>query len=273
MVLIALMERELELGIMAFRGWVSETTSDYSSISSMISPPGTIPNLMFPPNPSLGNGLPDTKCSCLSNMFLTLSSLGSITSFTFPFVLPQLRAATATAREMVHCTECPKIPATGMQNTFFLGTLVTTIGERYRRVLQAIDEEAASLERAGTTKVFQIEDSSAETLHMHTGNSECGGRFTVDLEPREWQIIAKKVVKMDVLGSPDSKTTLLAVLKQTEDRQTEWHKSPEMDKKREELWGSETLANLHAHGPPDDGDHLCLRIVKQTRAILEAMPW
>lgn len=210
---------------------------------------------------------PNMTCSCLSTMYLTLSSLQSLPSFSFPVVIPPLRSALASTLQILHCPNCPRETYSGIQNVITLTSLLTAIAERYHRVLKAIDEEAEQLAKSGRRKDFRVGDMSVDTLHLHTGKVDCPMGFHIELGAEEWKKLAKKVVKTEVLGKGSSPTPLIEVVEQMQKRQTEWHSEMhEMDPEREKIFGSCKDVNRGE-------DATCLRMVKQVRMMIDAMNW
>ncbi|KAF2813451.1 uncharacterized protein BDZ99DRAFT_438623 [Mytilinidion resinicola] len=210
---------------------------------------------------------PKLSCLCLSTMYLTLSSLQSLPSFSFPVVIPPLRSALASTLQILHCPDCPRETFSGIQNVITLTSLLTAIAERYHRALKAIDEEAEQLEKSGRKKDFRVGEMSVNTLHLHTGEVDCPMGFHIELGAEEWKKLAKKVIKTEVLGKGSSPTPLIEVVEQMEKRQTEWHsRMHEMNPEREKLFG-------RCNDAHQSGDATCLRMVKQVRMMIDAMNW
>ena len=175
-------------------------------------------------------GLPPTtlpSCACLSTMYLTLNNLQSMDpSFAFPFALHPLREAMQTATEVLSCEACPKTFISSVQNTQLVGTLLTSIAERFSRVLEGINDEYIRAETASESKKFRLADLNTSTSHLHTGGLGCAAAFSIDLSPEEWKSMAKKVVRAEVHGPSDGNNCcpyFLGVTRQMLDRQERWH--------------------------------------------------
>lgn len=204
------------------------------------------------------------QCACLSNAYLTNSNLQSLTP-TFPFVLPQIRAALATATEIMQCEYCPKEPGSAMQNMFTMATLLNAIVDQIRKILVSIDEEAAAVEAAGGTKRFQMGDDSSDTRHMHTGTPDCPARFPIELSGTEWRTLAKNVVKTQIVGRPEDPTTLLGVIERLKQRQTSWHANKERT--------SQILGKFSKCAADEKGEFTCMRMIRMTQEMVEVLEW
>ncbi|OJD37577.1 uncharacterized protein BKCO1_6000145 [Diplodia corticola] len=197
--------------------------------------PSTQHQPFLAPQPPLG--LP---CVCLSTIYLSLSSLHSLSSHEFPFSLPPLRSALATANTVLHCQMCPHAMATATLNINMLISLLMTVIDAVHKLLVAIDAEAARVDAAGATKPFMVADASAP-LHMHTGGPNCPVKFGMDLSGAEWRELARKVVKRQVVGSSEAEAerkdegsaapaecTIYGMLAAFVRRQNRWHDDPAM---------------------------------------------
>lgn len=200
-------------------------------------------------------------------MFLTISGLQSLTSFAFPSVLPQLHQAIVTANEVVYCQECPKRADTALQNVTLVNSLLSSIGERFQRLLESIEIEAAQAEQEGTTKEFRLGDVSIPP-HEHTGTPDCPGNFSVQLEAQEWRRLAKKTVKAEVMGNGTGRTNLVGVLDAMEARQKRWHIDPEMDKMRISLMSGHPQGSHHMKD-----EELCLKFLGAVKLMISRMVW
>ncbi|KAI7226424.1 hypothetical protein KC330_g8820 [Hortaea werneckii] len=105
-------------------------------------PPPPDPQDRHQQQPSL---LPTPSCACLSTLYLTLSTLQqhphSSSSSSFPHTLAPLRTAMQTATSILVCPHCPQKFLSAMQNTQLLGTLLVCIADRFRGVVEGIEEE------------------------------------------------------------------------------------------------------------------------------------
>jgi len=205
-------------------------------------------------------------CSCLSAMYLTVTDLQSINNFTFPAVVPRLRHALTTASNIVNCPKCPSDTFSAIQNIQCLNSLLSALGQRFHNVLAEIDAEARRCESTGTKKSFRIGDNNPENMHLHTGSPDCPMSYNVELEPKEWKRLAKKMLRTEVEGGGSNPTPLMAVIEQLESRQVIWHQNPDIHgEERERLYGS-----ISSCVP---GEMQCLRTVNQVRGMVGRMDW
>ncbi|KAK8168720.1 hypothetical protein BKA80DRAFT_187700, partial [Phyllosticta citrichinensis] len=188
--------------------------------SSYHTPPLPAPHheqpLIAPPLPP--------QCACLSTMYLTLTSLHSLSSHEFPFVLPTLRSAINTIATVIPCPQCPKRPVTATQNFHMLVSLLLGVVESLRATLVAIDTEAARVEAAGATKAIAMADAEMP-MHMHTGTPDCPARFNMEMNGPDWRAFVRKALRDQVVGSPryPGERTLYGIVVSLEERQRRWH--------------------------------------------------
>ncbi|CZT24581.1 uncharacterized protein RCC_10306 [Ramularia collo-cygni] len=241
------------------------------------------PTLSDPPNKTLT--IP--SCACLSTIYLTLSTINNMKTaadFAFPAALHPLRQAMSTAETVLACEECPKSFSTGLQNTTMLGTLFLSIAERFSKVLEQIELEAARAEKEGERKRFRVTDLNGENGgHLHMGDAECLAAFSLNLSPKEWRVLSKKVVRTEVLGPEDGQgersgseahshgVYFLALAKQMEDRQNRWHEMPlpeDFPKGWQGMWRPE-----NGQGHEDKAQHHCLKIVGSSKTLVGKFDW
>ncbi|KAF2202727.1 hypothetical protein GQ43DRAFT_439464 [Delitschia confertaspora ATCC 74209] len=209
---------------------------------------------------------PPERCACLSSMYLTLTNLQNMTIFSFPAVIYPLRQAINTALSILSCDRCPREVFSSMQNLLTLTSLLTAIVEHYHKLLQAIENEAASLEQAGQKKAFRIGDTNPNLQHLHTGTPECPMALNIDLEPKEWRKFVKRAVRSEVLGEGSNRTSLRGVVDQVEQRQHKWHEEGGHQEKAK-IFGTCSVR----YG--DCRDLTCLRMISQIRTMIETMQW
>ncbi|ORY13494.1 hypothetical protein BCR34DRAFT_264339 [Clohesyomyces aquaticus] len=226
-------------------------------------PASTNPNLNTPHTPVSDSG----PCSCLSNMYLTLSDLQSMTFFSFPAVIPKLRLAIMSASDIVRCDKCPADPFNAIQNVLTLASLLSALAERYHKVLFEIESEAIRLEQAGKKKPFRVGDNNPALHHLHTGTLDCPMGFDVELEAGEWRRLAKKALKTEVLGGGSNLTPLTALLDQMEARQRRWHAECGHGEERERLFGKQR----ECEKPEEEA--MCLKMINQVRTMIGRMEW
>jgi hypothetical protein len=223
----------------------------------------SLPSFATSSRSSSDTPIPLEKCSCLSDMYHTLSTLQSHDQFSFPESLLPIRTSLHTTKSVLECTQCPKESTTAMQNIMHLTTLLTTITDSYRKLLQAIDAEAARVSEVGEKKKFRMGDSSPEKAHLHTGTLDCPMGFFVNLDGKEWKMLARKVVEGDIaVASPDShnQTTVLGLANMLEERQLRWHEDRNMKQMHDHFAGD------GARCVPKDGEFHCLKMVAMVRS-------
>lgn len=207
-------------------------------------------------------------CTCLSVMYLALTDLQSITSFAFPAVVPRIRPALATASAMIHCPKCPRAAFNAIQNVQSVSALLTAIAERFHKVLAAIDTEADRLESIGEKKDFRMGDNDPQNAHLHTNSMDCPMGFDIKLEAKDWRKLAKQMLKTEVLGGGRNPNSLWALLEQLEARQRRWHTDVSMHtEERTKLFGAHNMCRSKGD------DAVCLRMVNQTRLMINQMNW
>jgi hypothetical protein len=207
------------------------------------------------------------KCSCLSDMYLTLQTLQIYETFEFPDTLPLLRNSIQSTKAVLECPQCPKESTSAMQNIMLLTTLLTSITDCYRKLLLSIDTEAKRVEEAGEKKHFRMGDSSPEKAHLHTGTLDCPMGFYVDLNGQEWRTLARKVVKADVVGSGVAlnSSAVLGLADMLEERQRRWHRDP----KTLEIRTHFSKDGIHC--APRDGEFSCLKMVGMVRRHVDLL--
>lgn len=210
--------------------------------------------IQFSP-PESGGNLP--PCSCLSGLYLTLSGLQALTDFGFPLVLPRIRSSCTTAHGVLTCEQCPKQRGSAVSNLMLLTTLLTSIVERYERVLKDVEAVTERAREANQTIPFRMGENRPETAHLHTGTLDCPMGFDIDLSAAEWKKLARKVIKADVIGpAPHGRQSVLDLVNLFEERQHQWHLRPDVEGFRsvyEKVTGTQAC------------DYNCLKFVEMIR--------
>ncbi|KAK8174899.1 hypothetical protein BC567DRAFT_97712 [Phyllosticta citribraziliensis] len=206
------------------------------------------------------------QCACLSTMYLTLTSLHSLSSHEFPFVLPTLRSAINTIATVLPCPQCPKRPVTATQNFHMLISLLLSVVESLRATLVAIDAEAARVEAAGATKALAMADAEMP-MHMHTGTPDCPARFNMEMNGPDWRAFVRKALRDQVVGSPryPGERTLYGIVASLEERQRRWHENPELHRMRQRMFG-EHAAHVFQVQPES---RLCAKSVEHVRLAID----
>ena len=217
------------------------------------------------PSITLPNQPDEAPCTCLSIMYLTLTELQTLSSFSFPAVVPPLRQAMSTASSIIHCDKCPKGTFSAIQNVQSLSALLAAIGERFHRVLFDIESEADRLERTGEKKPFRVGDNNPALQHLHTGTLDCPMGFNIQLEPKDWKALAKKALQTEVLGGGSNSTPFTTLLDQFEERQHRWHMNHDNLEERIRIFGEHNMCR--------PGDAQCVRTINQVRNMIAQMKW
>lgn len=199
-------------------------------------------------------------------MYLTLTSLHSLSSHEFPFVLPTLRSAINTIATVLPCPQCPKRPVTATQNFHTLVSLLLSVVESLRATLAAIDAEAARIEAAGATKALALADAEMP-MHMHTGTPDCPMRFNMEMNGPAWRTLVRKALRDQIVGSPQypGERTLYGIVVSLEQRQRRWHENPEMHRMRQRMFG-EHAAHVFQVQPES---RLCAKSVEHVRLAID----
>lgn len=264
--------------------------------SSTTSPSPPESNLNIHLSPTHSHPPLITTCACLSTLYLTLSTLNTMQNpnhCTFPAALQPLRAAMHTAHSVLICEECPKSFTTGLQNASMLGTLFVSIAERFSKVLEGIHEEAGRAEREGEGKRLRVVDEE-DGLGWEA--------FGLEVSPREWEGLCKRVVRVEVEGPLSSSSSyssssslasssssspsgggeggggedrplyFLRLVELMEERQLRWHQMPlpvDMPK------GAEGVFRSHG-GRCESGkkeELHCLKLVGGSRRLVTGFDW
>lgn len=150
-----------------------------------------------------------------------------MSSLAFPQVIIPLRKAMDTIASVVNCPVCPKEGFSSIQNVQSIVSLFKAVVERFHKVLDEIDAEAARLEQSGLKKPYRIGDNSPGLRHLHTGTPDCPMGFNIDIEPRDWRKLVKTALKTEVYGGGSNQRPLMLLLKEAEARQARWHVNAE----------------------------------------------
>ncbi|KAF2267005.1 hypothetical protein CC78DRAFT_614459 [Lojkania enalia] len=208
----------------------------------------------------------EAPCTCLSIMYLTLTDLQTMKSFSFPAVIPTLRHAMNTASSLIHCQRCPNEPFNAVQNVLTLSSILCAVATRFHKVLDEVNKETGRLQQTGEKKLYRIGDRDPQLAHLHTGSAGCPMGFNIELEASDWRKIALKALKTEVVGGGSNPAPLTALLDQFERRQRKWHESPEHYEERARMFGAHTMGH---HGEESN----CVRMINQVRRMIAAMEW
>ncbi|KAK8216174.1 hypothetical protein IWZ01DRAFT_430641 [Phyllosticta capitalensis] len=252
----AVSHQDLEALVASFDGGVSASGSNAG-----------IPATQHHEQPLIAPPL-QPQCACLSSMYLTMTSLHSLSNHDFPFVLPTLRSAINTIATVVPCPQCPKRPATATQNLHMLVSLLLTVVETVRSCLFSIDAEAARVEAAGATKAMAMADAEVP-MHMHTGTPDCPARFSMELSGPDWRRFVRKALRDQIVGSPQYPVdrTLYGIVMSLENRQRRWHEDPELHRMRQKMFGDHA-AQVYMVEPES---RLCVKNIEHIRLAIDRL--
>ncbi|KAM3418693.1 hypothetical protein BST61_g4670 [Cercospora zeina] len=219
------------------------------------------------------------KCACLSTLYLTLNNLQAMDNdkCRFPFSLQPLREAMQAASDVLRCEECPRRFISAVQNTQLLGALLTSIVERFSKVLEHINAETRRAQAAGESKNFTLADLNTSTLHLHTGGLDCSAAFSIELSPDEWRKISKRVVRAEVHGPGAGNNCcpyFVGLCEEMECRQDRWHSRPLP--KDFPCNGNGLAIGIERDlmkSDHDNHEYLCLKMVGFARRLVAMLDW
>jgi hypothetical protein len=144
-----------------------------------------------------------------------------------------------TITSLINCPVCPKEVFSAIQNIQSLVSLFRAITERFNKVLDEVDAEAARLEHSGLKKPYRIGDNSPGLSHLHTGTIDCPMGFNIDIEPGVWKKLVKTALRTEIYGGGSNQRPLSLLLKEAEARQARWHSDREfMCEQRTRMFGA-----------------------------------
>lgn len=217
------------------------------------------PSLLDPPPPE------NNSCTCLSLTYLTLSTLQSLPTFSFPQVILPLRTAMSALSTLIHCPTCPLDAFTAIQNIQFITSLFKALTARFAKALLEINAEATRLSLTNTKKPFRVGDNNPALAHLHTGTPDCPMGFNIELEAREWKKIGKMALRMEVWGGGSGGLCLVGLLAECEERQKVWHRN-------KDAWGDE-MRHLRSEGECVE-DKGCEALgAEQIRRAIDGLDW
>ncbi|KAF1840835.1 uncharacterized protein K460DRAFT_380614 [Cucurbitaria berberidis CBS 394.84] len=193
------------------------------------------PNAVDDPSSNQSNMAP---CTCLSIMYLTLTELQSVQSFSFPQVIVPLRKAMSTLSDLIYCPQCPKEAFSAIQNIQSIVSLFKAIVERFNKVLLEVDAEAERLQQSGQKKPYRVGDNNPALHHLHTGTLDCPMGFNIELEASDWRKIVKTALRTEIRGGGSNPRPLMDLLEEIVARQERWHAEKEFwTEERRHLFG------------------------------------
>lgn len=189
------------------------------SVSSRSSPPAdTIAtNQPFPTS--------QRTCACLATLYLILDEIQGLNEVRFPASLALLRRCGGNVIHALNCDICPVRYITSVQNTQLLCTVLVSMAQSYRSIVDAIDAEAQEAQIRGETKSWTLSQLGSGNIRpaQHASSS----LFPLDVTPAEWKSLARKIVKAEIVGTADGlRNPFLRIVDALEMRQVRWHASP-----------------------------------------------
>lgn len=206
-------------------------------------------------------------CGCLAAMYLAMSSIQELPT-DITSALATVRVAANTTRNVLRCEQCgmpklvevpPRIEV--FQNTMMLGTIIPTVVNGYKRLLQMVDCETKLADAVGAKKYFRlkdygcIEELSGEFEHLEN----------IPLGPHEWRRAVRRLLQVDVNGHGNGMTGLKGIIAEMEARQRKRHK--EVAK----IATTDQLAIVGGKPCMGEKDALCLRMLDTAKAALNAL--
>lgn len=245
-------------------GYDASPSVDSGATVPMLNPQiMTLPTKSSSTNDNQGEQTVSTpSCSCLSNLYATLSSFQSLPPPSFPYSMSFLHKATNVAQGACRCEICPKQFASALQNLMLLSTLLPLISHGYARLLSHLDEKA--LKNESVTIRIGEHDKTLDDVLKHTGTMDCPMSFDVDLTAEEWRSMARKAIRRKVIGNAVADISVLGVVNSLESRQKSWHEHPILAEFQHGTSCSE-------HGSEVGEEHTCLKMLARVRGSIEAL--
>lgn len=212
------------------------------------------------------------KCSCMPNLYTTLSSFQTLPAPSFPLTLSLLHNATTLARSVLHCRECIKTHVSAYQNIMLLCTLLTLVVHEYSRLLTHIEHRGNQEEKIPLRVGEPVR--SAETMHLHTGRADCPMGYNILLDGAEWSKMAREAVRDAVQGKNED-GSVAKLLEELIQRQNEWHTCLEAERRTRGLPPSTECINLHNDGSGggggEKGEYNCLQMIGHIKRSVQRL--
>ncbi|KAN0112235.1 hypothetical protein V8E51_005186 [Hyaloscypha variabilis] len=209
-------------------------------------------------------------CSCLATMYLAISSLQELSS-EVGAALVVIRAAANTAQTVLRCEQCgrclalPGEPAiAAFQNTMLLGTLLPTIVDRYKQLLEMVNHETSMANIGGYKMRFDIlEENAICGPSGLSGEAESVENALMD--PDDWRDAVHRIIRDDVYGHKMMTPGLKGIISEMEQRQRKRH--PKMD-----AFSHSGLFNIFQERRCiGERNAPCLQILDMTKVALESL--
>lgn len=235
-------------------------------------------------DPHALSNLPVTPaCPCLPNLYLTLSTMSTLSSFPFTQqTISTIESGYRTAKGVIYCPICPQKFDTGSSNLMLGCTLLNVLADQWNRV-----------RRLGVEDLRRAFAPQTQTMFIGTK------------EGQEWRMFAHNLVRAYVFGDQPIPSkpgdllpsieayppvTLKTLCDALERRQRQWHRLetltdefPDRYMNQEAgYWPYQSLTQNrvapelhtgHIVGQQDGhgGKHLCLEIVNHAKCVISKL--
>lgn len=185
----------------------NDTPSVASSSSAAPSQPATHKK----PASSL-KPLPDSACSCLSQVYLALDSLTRLPEDIIE-AMKVARGAARAAHDVIVCPSCSQpymndvtlVPTMqAFQNTMLLGMLLPTTANAYVKILEMIETTTKEAKEKGEDIVFRLDEYGGFWGGMaYVDKIACQTEKTYGnkaMKPDHWRLTIRTLLRLDVHG-------------------------------------------------------------------------
>ncbi|SPJ88028.1 uncharacterized protein FTOL_12497 [Fusarium torulosum] len=148
-------------------------------------------------------------CACLASLYLSLEEVRKADDLPFTSRLSVLRHLTTTAAGIVQCQICPTKFLWAMQNSQLLNTLLISLAEGYKKIVQFVEDETRRSEEAHEAKLLFLTEGPKLEMQPQ-GDSSLG--LSLSLDPQDWKSIANKTIKGELFGTAFLETALRNLL-------------------------------------------------------------
>lgn len=226
---------------------------------------------------ALSNLPPVPACPCLPNLYLTLSTMSTLSSFPFnQQTISTIETGYRTAKGVIYCIICPRKFDTGSSNLMLGCTLLNVLADQWNRFRKL----------------------SVEELRKAFGTPEQQQNFPTTKEGLEWRTFAHRMLRAYVFGDhaiptppgsvllPSMRSTatvetdevaqmnvpaltLIGLVNSLTRRQRQWHRLDEpTDEFPDRVTPDLQQGHMVGHSHDSPGKHLCLEIVNHARCIV-----
>lgn len=227
-----------------------------------------MPDPILPPE--VGLGTTTLACSCLATMYLAISSLRDLPC-QVGAALAIVRAATNTAQAVLRCEQCGKSTGSpskpvfaAFQNTMLLGTLLPTIVNCYKQLLEVVDHESSIAEIGGySLKLDVLKNNRICGSSVVSGETENVGNAL--MKPEDWRTAIHQIIRHDIYGHEMISPGLKGIISEMEQRQRSRH--PKMD-----AFGNSGPVNIFEERQClGEKNAPCLKVLDMTKIAMESL--